>query len=155
MISISNLNNKKPGKSYIFSDLNLNFEEKRISGNVKNSDIAQGIDLVIDTDLNAIKNSITNLLFQRRFLSNLNINLNKHIGEPISEMRGIAIGDDIQKAIFLFEPRAKVQKIYIGTNTDQNLYYISINLIIVNFSQNVVTLNATFNNNGSFDFINN
>jgi phage baseplate assembly protein W len=105
--------------------------------------------------LNAIKNSITNLLFQRRFLSNLNINLNKHIGEPISEMRGIAIGDDIQKAIFLFEPRAKVQKIYIGTNTDQNLYYISINLIIVNFSQNVVTLNATFNNNGSFDFINN
>jgi phage baseplate assembly protein W len=155
MINISNLSSKNSGRNYVFADLNLNFSEKQISGNRKNNEISPGIDLVVDYNQEAIKNSIYNILFQKRYLTDLNVNLKKYIGEPISEFRAIAIGETIERAIFLYENRIKVQKIYMYANVDQSTYFISMVVRFVNFDNTFVTLNATFTQNGSFDFINN
>lgn len=153
MIKISNLTSIKTGKGFTFSDLNLNFEEKKVSNNSRNTDIAPGNDLVIDYDVEAIKNSIRNLLFQRRFLSNTGTNLKKYIGETISDMKAITIGEDIDRALTLYEPRIKVEKIYVGTDLDKTTYFLSMVIKIVNFD-NTLTLHASFDKNGTFQFVN-
>lgn len=155
MVNITNLTSKSSGRNYVFSDLDLNFQQKQISGNRKNNDIASGIDVVVSLDAEAVKNSIRNILFQKRYLSSFNINLKSYIGQNISTMRGQLLGEQIEKGIALYEPRAKVEKIFVATNEDQNSYYISMVLRLVNFENTVVLLNSTLDRNGSFTFINN
>ncbi len=155
MINITNLTSKKSGREYIFSDLDLNFQQKQISGNRKNNDIASGIDLVVSLDEEAIKNSIRNILFQKRYLSDFNINLKSYIGQNISELRGQLLGEQIEKGIALYEQRVKVEKIFIATNVDQNSYFISMILRPVNFKNQTILLNSTLDRNGTFTFINN
>lgn len=155
MITISNLSSKKTGKTYTYSDLDLNFEEKRVSTNSRNNNIVSGNDLVVATDIEAIKNSIRNILFQRRHLSPaVGVNLRKYIGQPISEMRAQSIGEEIERAIVLYEPRVKVDKIIVRYNIDQMTYFIEMRLDLVNFSESLTILNAAFTNTGEFTFIN-
>ena len=153
MINITNLSSTKNGKGFIFSDLNLNFEEKKVSGNFRNGDVAPGNDLVIDYDVDAIKNSIRNLLFQKRYLTNVSANLKMFIGQPMSEMNAIALGENIERAITLFEPRVKIEKIYVIPNIERFTYYIYMAVRILNLNV-VTTLNASFDRNGAFEFVN-
>jgi phage baseplate assembly protein W len=152
MISISNLTSNKSGKKFIFSDLNLNFMEQQVSGNRRNSDIVPGNDLVIDYDEEAIKNSIKNILFQRRFLVDLDINLRKYIGSPASINLGESLGEDIKRAISIYETRVSCDKIVVFVNLDQNLYVITMFIKMLNLNKNI-RLNANFTQDGSFDFV--
>lgn len=155
MITITNLSSKKNNKNYIFADLKLDLEEKKISNNIKNNDVVNGFDLSIDTDIEAIKNSIRNILTQTRYLTpGMNINLRKYIGSPVSEMGAIAIGEDIERAIFLFEQRIKVDKIIVRYNIEQMTYFIDLRIRLLNFSESVQILNAALTINGEFSFIN-
>jgi phage baseplate assembly protein W len=152
-INIKNLSNKTNGKTFSFSDIHLDFQEKQVSSNSKNSDIIAGNDILIDTDEQAIINSITNILLQKRYLNtNFNVNLKKYIGKPISDMTGMALGGDIEQAIKLFEPRVKIQKITIFPNTDQNYYKIYLSVIMPNFSQVPINLMGMFESNGNLKF---
>lgn len=155
MINITNLSSKNSGRNYVFSDLNLQFLQRQVSGNKRNTDISPGIDLVIDYDRQAVENSIYNILFQKRYLTEIDVNLKKYIGEPISEFRAIAIGETIERALFLYEPRLTLEKLYIVPNIDQSTYYISMIVKFVNFNNSAVNLNATLTQNGTFSFINN
>jgi phage baseplate assembly protein W len=155
MITISNLSGKKSGKSYTYSDLDLSFEEKRVSNNYRNNNIVSGSDLVIATDIDAIKNSIRNGIFQKRHLTpNATINLRKYVGQPIDEMRAIAIGEDIDRYIALYEPRVKVEKIRVRYNIDLMTYFIDMHLHLKNFSESLTILNAQFTSTGEFTYIN-
>lgn len=152
MINITNLSNTKT-KGYVFADLDLSFQEKKVSGNNRNSEIAPGNDLVIDYDEDAIKNSIRNLLVQRRYLSNAGTNLKQYIGEQTSSMNAIALGESIERSLALYEPRIKVQKIFVGTSPDESAYFITMAVKLLNFNS-IVTWNATFDRQGTFEFIN-
>lgn len=154
MINITNLTSKSSGRNYVFSDLDLNFQQKQISGNRKSTDIASGIDVVVSLDAEAVKNSIRNLLFQKRYLTNFNINLKSYIGQNISTLRGQLLGEQIEKGIALYEPRAKVEKIFVATNEEENSYYISMVLRLINFENTLLLLNSTLDRNGTFTFIN-
>lgn len=153
MINISNLTSNKNNKPFLFSDLNLNFEEKKVSRNQRNSDIVSGNDLVVDYDVEAIKNSIRNCLFQKRYLVNLNVNLYSYIGKPINETNALLLGEDIQTALSNYEPRIKVNKIYVGLNIDQSAYYISMLVKILNLGVDE-RIDSIFQKDGNFNFIN-
>lgn len=155
MINISNLSSKNSGRNYVFADLNLQFLQRQVSGNKRNNDISAGIDLVIDYDRQAVENSIYNILFQKRYLTEMDVNLKKYIGEPISEFRAVAIGETIERALFLYEPRITLEKLYIVPNVEQSTYYISMIVKFVNFNNSSVNLNASLTQNGTFTFINN
>lgn len=154
MINISNLSNKISDNKSVFSDLDLALEEIKVSKNKITNDFATGNDLSISTDENAIKNSIRNILFQSRHLTDMNANLRKYIGEPISEFRGLSLGEDIERVLKMYEPRIKITKILVGTDLENSQYYISIAAQLVNLGQSI-KINAAFNRNGSFNFINN
>lgn len=155
MINITNLSSKNSGRNYIFSDLNLQFLQKQVSGNKKNNDVSPGIDIVVDYDRQAIENSIYNILFQKRYLTEIDVNLKMYIGQPISEFRAIAIGETIERALFLYENRVSLEKLYISPNIDQSTYFISMIVRFINFNNSSVKLNASLTQNGSFTFINN
>lgn len=126
--------------------------EQQVSGNHRNSDIVPGNDLVIDYDEEAIKNSIKNILFQRRFLVDLDINLRKYIGSPASINLGESLGEDIKRAISIYETRVSCDKIVVFVNLDQNLYVITMFIKMLNLNKNI-RLNANFTQDGSFDFV--
>jgi phage baseplate assembly protein W len=117
MINITNLTSKKSGREYVFSDLNMEFEEKQVSGNRRNTDIAPGIDLVIDYDKDSVRNSIRNLLYQKRYLTDFNINLKSYIGSGISKEKADSLGETIERGIALYEPRVKTEKILVGARS--------------------------------------
>ena len=154
MINISNLTSNKSGKKYLFSDLNLDFEEKQVSGNRRNNDIVSGNDLVVDYDDNAIKNSIRNIISQKRYLVPLNVNLKRYIGNVISQTNGEMLGEDIRVALATFESRVKVEKIFVVTDIDLSTYRITMLLTILNLNS-VIRLDATFDKLGNFNFENN
>jgi phage baseplate assembly protein W len=152
-INIKNLSNKTNGKTYSFSDLHLDLKEKQVSSNNKNSDIVSGNDILMDVDEQAIINSITNIMLQKRYLNgNFNVGLKKYIGKPITDMSGMALGGDIERAIKLFEPRVKIEKITIFPNVDKNYYRIHLSVIMANFSQKPIILNGTFESGGNLKF---
>jgi len=154
MINISNLTSFKSGRKFLFSDLNLEFQEKKVSGNNRNDDIVAGNDLVIDYDVPAIKNSIRNILTQKRYLVDMNVNLKQYIGSPASKINAELLGEDIRSAIAVYEPRVRVEKIIVSVNEDQNVYLIYMLVRILNFND-IVRMDASFNRQGIFDFINN
>ena len=135
--------------------MNLQFLQRQVSGNRKNNDVSPGIDVVVDYDRQAIENSIYNILFQKRYLTEMDVNLKAYIGQPISEFRAVAIGETIERALFLYENRVTLEKLYIVPNIDQSTYFISMIVRFVNFDNSSVKLNASLTQNGSFTFINN
>lgn len=155
MINITNLVAKKSEKSYKFSDLNLNFEQKKVSTNSRSADVVNGNDVVIDTDIEAVKNSIKNILTQKRHLSpEKSVYLYKFIGQPINQMNAESIGEEIDRVISIYEPRIKIEKITVRYNIIQMTYFIDLRIKFQNFSETSTELNAYFNSNGNFDFIN-
>lgn len=155
MITISDFSNTKSTKGYIFSDIDFNFDKQKTSANSINNDVTNKNDISIDYDENAIRNSIRNILTQKRHLSDAGVNIIKYIGEPLSQDRAILIGEEIDKAIFLYEPRIGVDKIYVGVDPTQTAYLISMKVRIHNLRRTESQLNAYLTNTGVFDFVNN
>lgn len=154
MITVSNLTSKKSTKTHVFSDLDFSFQEIKVSGNSRNNDFSPGNDLSISTDENAIKNSIRNLLFQKRHLSNAGANLKSYIGEEISQFRGASLGQDIERTLSLYEPRIKVEKVIVFADVDKSQYLITLIVKIKNLGE-IININAEFSRTGSFNFVNN
>jgi phage baseplate assembly protein W len=157
VITITNLSNKiKSENSYIFSDLHLDLVTKKKSVDNISSNIVDGNDIVIDTDKQAIFNSITNLFIQNRYLNqDFALNLaEKYLGTPISQAMGHTIGNDIDRMITNYEPRVKVNKITVVANPSSNSYFIIINVILINFNNTQLTISGVLTNTGNFISVN-
>jgi phage baseplate assembly protein W len=156
MITISNLSNKKSGNAYSYSDIHLDLIPQQHSRNKQNNKIVTGNDIVIDTDKQAIQNSVVNLLTQTRYLTPLvNLNLKGFIGQPITTGTSKALGDKVKNGLVLLEPRIKVQKIFVGPNVDGNAYQIAIVYTLNNFPKEVTVINGILNNNNGVFTLNN
>lgn len=154
MIKISSLS--KTTKDFSYKDILLDFQESKVSLNSKNNDIVAGNDIVVSTDINAIKNSIVNILTQTRYTNSLmNVNLKKYLGSPATEMTSQSIGNDIDKGLALLEPRIKVNNILIAPDFDQFTYRIVIIYSIKALGLSKEILEGTLNSTGRFAVINN
>jgi phage baseplate assembly protein W len=143
MIVISNLSNKKTGKNYVYSDLLLDLTEQTVSVNKQNNKINKGNDIVLSTDENAIKNSVVNLIFQKRYLTpNLNIDIRRFIGQPITEGNSQILGNTILQGLILYEPRITVNKVLVGPVPDNYSYNISIIYTLNNFPKNIQSIDG-------------
>lgn len=114
---------------YLYSDLHL--------------DISNPIEKDFKADYNeqAIKNSI-NTLFNTLPGQNLlnpdyGLNLVQFLFLPASNTVGRTIGERILKNINLYEPRVKVQNIDIQVNPDEQIYTITLSIVMPSLNQNV------------------
>jgi len=156
MITIGNLSNRTDSRDYTYSDLHLDFQEKKSSNNAHNSDAVRGNDVIVDTDATAIRNSIINILMQRRYFnSEFNVNMKQYIGEFVSDMTSRSIGDAIDKGLHLFEPRIIVDKIAVFGDPETFSYKIAILYSLKNFKNSKSLLSGELNSLGEFRLVNN
>lgn len=153
-IKIDSISNVKNTNDIKYQDLNLDFDYTytRNSEFLKRNEV---VDLKVDNDINAIKNSIRNIFLTNRGEKLLNpyfgVGIAEFVFEQVSESTAKTLGDAIVDNINTFEPRVKIQKLNIVANEDDNSYTINIIISVPQLGQESVNLTGILNNNG-FNF---
>lgn len=115
-------------------------------------------DILVDTDIDAIKNSISNLFNtipgQKLLSPNYGLSLMQYLFEPVTTNTANIIGETILNGITRFEPRVVVDKIKVSGNSDNNQYTITLIIRVpLLSSRDSLTLNAVLSENTNFTFI--
>jgi hypothetical protein len=120
----------------VYVDLHLDLTEDKNIGLGLNP-VNSG-DILIDIDIEAIKNSLRNIFNTKRGQKILNpefgSSLEQYLFTPITESNAKAIGNQILKYVNEYEPRIRISNVIVNPNIDKNLYYIQIyyNLLEIN-----------------------
>lgn len=119
---------------YLYVDLHLDLEnDYKIRSNFSKS-TTKLIDIKVDYDEYAIKNSIIALFGtspgQRLLNPEYGLRLEQFIFLPVSKVRAMSIGTIIKEGIERWEPRVTVEQIVINPVEDDNRYDISLDLFI-------------------------
>jgi len=94
-------------------------------------------DLVPKYDLDAIKNSVKNLVqtnfSERPFQPFLGSNIRGLLFEPADAFTGVAIKNEIVRVLEQYEPRITGVTIQLVDDMDRNAYYVTIGFTIIGF----------------------
>ncbi len=108
--------------TYVYADVEISFERARDG------------DLIKDTDLEAIKNSLRNILQTqkgtRRMLPTFGANLDWMLFEPLDEITARKIGNAIVDEILSWEYRMVLDNINVEPDTDNNQYNVTVSFHI-------------------------
>lgn len=146
---VTNINDLK------YQDLKLDFEYSYTQNSefLKKNEI---IDLKVDYDLNAVKNSLRNMFITNRGEKLLNpyfgIGLASFVFDQVTQSTAKTIGDAILTNINTFEPRVQVNKVNVIANEDDNSYTINIIMSVPQLKAELVNLIGLLNNKG-FTFV--
>ena len=115
-------------------------------------------DILVDTDISAIKNSILNLFNtipgQKLLSPNYGLNLSQYLFDPVTTSTANTIGEVILNGITRFEPRVVVDKVKVSGNSDENQYTITLIIRVPLLSlRDSLKLNAVLSKNTDFTFI--
>jgi phage baseplate assembly protein W len=124
------------GTSYLLSDYNLskssNVARQRVYADLDNSFSVHPIynDVLPLIDLDAVKQSLKNLLltntYDRPFQPNIGSNIRELLFENASVLVELELEDKIKKTIALYEPRIRNPIITVTDESDKNAYRVSI-----------------------------
>lgn len=113
------LTEKTLNKDYVFKDVKTD-----LIVNANNRDIQ------VSKDLNAINNGIYNMflfdLGERILLPEFGNSIYKYLYEPVNDITGGLISDEIYEMFRKWEPRVKIHRINVRAMPDQNQYSILI-----------------------------
>jgi hypothetical protein len=112
----------------IYTDLHLDLKIAKSIGMGLNA--VESKDIEVDNDILAVKNSFKNIFTTKKgekiLAPEFGCNLEQYLFEPITEIYGRIIAEDILNSIQKFEPRIEVEKINVITKPDENLYEITV-----------------------------
>lgn len=118
-------------KNYMYSDLSLLF----INHPQKN-------DIIPLTDIDAVKNSIKNLVltsfYEKPFHPEIGSNIRGLLFEPGDYFTALLINDEIKKAITKYEPRVKNVNVDVVDYSYENAYNITISFEVLYDQKEVV-----------------
>jgi phage baseplate assembly protein W len=124
----------------VYTDLHLDITTAKSIG-VGNTP-SETNDILVDNDLEAIKNSVRNIFSTRKgqklLTPEFGSSLEQYLFEPITEIYARAIGDDILTSLEKYEPRIEVLKVLVLPNPDQNQYNISVAYRFLEFKKESV-----------------
>jgi phage baseplate assembly protein W len=112
----------------VYTDLHLDLEMAVAIG----TGIASGVsnDVKVSFDEEAVRNSLRNIINtkprQKVLDPDFGTELHKFLFDPVTEVRGDAIGHYLLSKLAQFEPRIKVREIDVQVLPDDNSYYINI-----------------------------
>jgi len=110
-----------------YSDININLD-KTITGDIEKND-----------DIDAVKNSLTNILGTlqggRRMLPEFATNVYSLLFDPIDEITAYNIGNIMLESIQKWDERVVVKEIAVIPDYDNNQYNVSLNFTIENSSK--------------------
>ncbi len=124
----------------VYTDLHLDITTAKSIG-VGNTP-SDTNDILVDNDLEAIKNSVRNIFSTRKgqklLTPEFGSSLEQYLFEPITEIYARAIGDDILTSLEKYEPRIEVLKVLVLPNPDQSQYNISVAYRFLEFKKESV-----------------
>lgn len=151
-----NLNNifKKPTNpnsaiKYVFKDFNVLSMETLYS----NALVAKKIksDLNVSYDVQAVKNSVINILSTKKgekILSpEFGLRIEDYLFEPVSDSIATVISNEILQALSITEPRVQVVFVQVIPLPDQNQYTINLSLKIPSLKTSL-SLSGSMENGG-------
>ena len=112
-------------KTRTFKDLDLNF----MSHPVRRDVTKHTGDLAV---INSIKNLILTNHYERLFQPYLGSNINKLLFENMDTITSVSLEREIQQVIDNFEPRAKISRISVLPDYDNNGYTVDMEFSIIN-----------------------
>lgn len=116
-----------------YKDLDLNFTIHPVK-----KDINKTVDSM--AVINSIKNLILTKHYEMPFHPEIGSNINKLLFENVDNITASAIEREISQTIENFEPRAKISRITVSPNLDDNAYSVGMEFYIVNKTE-PVTIN--------------
>jgi phage baseplate assembly protein W len=140
---------------YTYSDLHLDLEKKYL---IKNNfkQFPEMNDLVMDYDLNAIKNSIRNIFNTTPGEKVLNptfgLNLRQFLFEPINDLNAMNISSLIKTKLPYFEPRIILNYVRVNADIDNSEYTIDISISLPELTKEAFTMSGTLNSIGYTNF---
>ena len=124
---------------YVYQDFNVMSMETLYTNNIGAKKVKT--DLNVSYDMQAVKNSIANLLSTKKSEKILNpeygLRLEDYLFEPITETTATAIYNEILNAITIFEPRVQVVDLQVIPVPDQYQYIINIALRVPTLKQSL------------------
>lgn len=108
-----------------FSDLDLNFTAHPIKKDVNKTVDAMAV-------INSIKNLILTNHYERLFQPDVGCNVRKLLFDNLDIITANAINREIEQTITNFEPRAKIEKISVRPDYDNNTFTVNMEFYIIN-----------------------
>jgi len=103
----------------IYSDLDLNFQRHPVTS-----------DVVVKTNEEAIKNSVKNLIllntYEKPFRPEIGSDVRDLLFEPATPLTAIRLKDAIIEVITNFEPRVKIEDVFVSVDIDNNTFNTTI-----------------------------
>ena len=117
-----------------FSDLDISFQSHPVTK-----------DLLKKTGPNAIVQSVINLIqlshYEKPFHPEIGSNVRKLLFEPLDNITSNLLSEEIKTTLANFEPRVKVNNVYVQSNENLDGYDITIEFFIVNMS-NLISISV-------------
>lgn len=136
---------------YTYADLHLDLREKYLINNPMYQQ-PEINDLVVDYDIDALKNSLLNLFSTTpgdKILSpEFGLNLRQYIFEPVTRERAFDMQRTIFSGITRFEPRVEVKQVIVVPNFDAMEYNITIYYSVPTLNITNARLFGSLNKNG-------
>jgi hypothetical protein len=136
---------------YTYADLHLDLQERYLINNPLQQ-IPEVNDIVVDYDINALKNSLLNLFSTSPGDKILNpefgLDLRHYIFEPITRERAFDMQRTIFNGITRFEPRVVVRSVVVVPSMDTMEYNIDIYYSVPTLNITNARLFGVLNKNG-------
>lgn len=138
-------------KAFTYSDLRLDLQKKYlVKDNFKQ--LPEINDLVLDYDLNAIKNSIKNIFNTSPGEKILNpefgLDLKKFLFSPMSDLVAMDIAGVIRSKLTFFEPRIYLNYVNVYPMYDTSEYNIEISFSLPQLNTPALTMSGALNSIG-------
>lgn len=152
-IVITELNKFPKEREYTYKDLEVDLDVDYTKTNPLNN-FKEQKDIVVDYDVEAIKNSIFNIFTtipgQKILNPTFGLNLLYYLFTGITAENARMLGDTIIKGITKFEPRVTVDNINITTDYDNQQYTIDLFLSVPSLNIKGLQVKGTLAESGYY-----
>jgi phage baseplate assembly protein W len=152
-IVITELNKFPKGRDYTYKDLEMDLKIDYTKTSPLNN-FKEQKDIIVDYDVNAIKNSIFNIFTtipgQKLLNPPFGLNLLYYLFTGITTENAKMLGDTILKGITKFEPRVSVDNINITTDYDNQQYIIDLFLSVPSLNIKGLQVKGTLAESGYY-----
>ena len=147
--------NRDQSANIVYRDLSLNMSTGIVKGN--NAESPENLkDLNTSTNLEAIKNSLINLIKTFPGQKILNPEFGMNFGDllflPVSKARGTTIGETITNSIVGFEPRININLVEVIADIEKHEYEINLEITIPEFNNNPLKISGRLNKSGFYNY---
>ena len=154
-VSVSKAESNAIKHNYLYKDLFLDIKNS-YSYNAQLNRKEELKDIAGLYDIEAIKNSITNILLtspgQKILNPEFGIDLRRYIFEPVDEFTEEDIQEDIEDNLPNFEPRIELEQVEVQALEEEQQYNIQLQINVPSLNVYGLSLRSVLNSNG-YNFI--